>query len=212
MKALVVNLSLWRAALTLALGKITTSAYYGLLSLLKYHENYPEPKLPDEDWVKVKTGLCGICGSDLRVIMLQESYYLAPLTSFPFIPGHEVVGVVEESGREVEISEGERVVINPALSCKVRGFEECEACRKGHFAVCHNTDRGKISPGIFTGICRDTGGGWGEYFVAHESQLVRVDGIEDENAIFAEPLTIGIHAALRALPRMMSLWQWLDAG
>uniref|UniRef100_A0A7C3MB15 Alcohol dehydrogenase n=1 Tax=Archaeoglobus fulgidus TaxID=2234 RepID=A0A7C3MB15_ARCFL len=201
MKALVVDLNLFKAALNLLLGKITRSVYYSPLSLLKYHENYPEPELPGEDWVKIKTRLCGICGSDLRVITLEESFYLAPLTSFPFIPGHEVVGEIVEAGSESNASENERVVVNPALSCRVRGFEDCEACRKGHFAVCHNTDRGKISPGIFTGICKDTGGGWAEYFVAHDSQLVSVPAsIDDDNAVFAEPLTIGIHSALRSFP------------
>ncbi|AAB89145.1 MULTISPECIES: zinc-binding dehydrogenase [Archaeoglobus] len=201
MRALVVELRLWKAALSLLLGKVTKSVYYSPLSLLKYYKNYPEPALPDEDWVKVKTRLCGICGSDLRIITLQESFYLAPLTSFPFIPGHEVVGEVVEVGKEADAQEGERVVINTALSCRVRGFDDCDACRKGHFAACHNVDRGRISPGIFTGTCRDTGGGWAEYFVAHESQLVRVpEGIRDENAVFAEPLTIGIHSALRSFP------------
>ena len=201
MRALVVDLNLFKAALNLLLGRITKSVYYSPLSLLKYHESYPEPKLPGEDWVKIETRLCGICGSDLRVITLEESFYLAPLTSFPFIPGHEVVGEVVEVGDNSNVSEGERVVVNPALCCGVRGLEECEACRKGHFAVCHNTDRGRIFPGIFTGICRDTGGGWAEYFVAHNSQLVNVPAsIKDENAVFAEPLTIGIHSALRSFP------------
>ncbi len=201
MRALVVELNLLKAAFSLLLGRIAKSIYYSPLSLLKYHKNYPEPALLGEKWVKVKTRLCGICGSDLRIITLQESFYLAPLTSFPFIPGHEVVGEVEEVGRGASVTEGERVVLNPALPCRVRGFEDCDACRKGHFAVCHNVDRGTISPGIFTGTCRDTGGGWAEYFVAHESQLIRVpEEIKDENAVFTEPLTIGIHSALRSFP------------
>ncbi len=202
MKAVVINFSLAKAALTLLLSKISRSAYYGPLSMVRYYPDYPEPELPGEDWVKIKTRLSGICGSDLRIITLSESFYLFPLTSFPFIPGHEVVGTIEKVGASVkDFAEGERVVVNPALACRVRGLEECEACRKGHFAVCYNTDQGRLAPGIFTGICRDTGGGWGEYFVAHESQLVRVpEGLPDENAVFAEPLTIGIHSALRSLP------------
>ncbi|WP_290597940.1 MULTISPECIES: zinc-dependent alcohol dehydrogenase [unclassified Archaeoglobus] len=203
MKALVVELSLAKAALTLVLKKFTKSVFYSPLSLLRYYPNYPEPKMPGEDWIKVRTRLSGICGSDIRVITLEESFYLEPLTSFPFIPGHEVVGTVEEVGNAVkEFSEGDRVILIPALSCVVRGFEECEACRKGHYAICYNTDRGKLSPGIFTGICRDTGGGWGEYFVAHETQLMKIpDSIKDENAVFAEPITVGIHSALRSFPK-----------
>ena len=78
MKALVVDLNLFKAALNLLLGRITKSVYYSPLSMLKYHESYLEPKLPGENWVKIKTRLCGICGSDLRVITLEESFYLAP--------------------------------------------------------------------------------------------------------------------------------------
>ncbi|MEM3139183.1 MAG: zinc-binding dehydrogenase [Archaeoglobaceae archaeon] len=202
MQAVVLELSLLKAGLTLMLAKFSKSAYYGPLSIVKYHEDYPEPRLPAENWLKVKTRLCGICGSDIRLITLSESFYLFPLTSFPLIPGHEVVGIVEEVGKEVrDFQPGDRVVIDPALSCRVRKLELCESCKKGHLAVCQNTDRGIISPGIFTGICRDTAGGWAEYLVAHESQLVKVPkSISDENAVFAEPLAVGIHSALRAFP------------
>jgi len=202
MRALVIEFSLARAGMTKMLSKFSKSAFYGRFSMLKYYRDYPEPKLPSEDWVKLRTVLCGICGSDVRIITLSESFYLYPFTSFPFVPGHEVVAVVEEVGRNVDgLRPGDRVVVDPALPCKVRGFEDCEACEKGHPAACHNTDRGAISPGIFIGTCRDVGGGWSEYFVAHKSQLFKCEGIPDENAVFAEPLSIGVHAALRAFPK-----------
>ena len=201
MRALVIEFSLARAGITKVLSKFSKSAFYGRFSLLKYYEDYPEPKLPSEDWVKLRTMLCGICGSDVRIITLSESFYLYPFTSFPFVPGHEVVAVVEEVGKNVEdFRPGDKVVVDPALPCKVRGFEGCEACEKGHPAACHNTDRGVISPGIFIGTCRDVGGGWSEYFVAHKSQLFKCEDIPNENAVFAEPLSIGIHSALRAFP------------
>lgn len=202
MRAIVLEFSLLRAGITLLLSKFSKSAYYSPFSIVRYYKDYPEPKLPAEDWVKVRTKLCGICGSDIRLITLSESFYLYPRVSFPMIPGHEVVGVVEEVGKEVkDFQIGERVVLDPALPCRVRKLEPCEACKRGHFAVCHNTDIGVISAGIFTGTCRDTAGGWAEFFVAHESQLVRVpESISDENAIFAEPLSIGIHSALRYFP------------
>lgn len=203
MQAIVLELSLPRAAVTLLLSKFSSRAYYGPFSILKYRKDYPEPKLPSQDWLRIRTKLSGICGSDIRLITLSESFYLFPQTSFPLIPGHEVVGIVEKVGKEVkELQPGDRVVLDPVLPCKIRGFENCESCKKGHFAVCLNTDRGKISPGIFTGICRDTGGGWAEYLVAHESQLIGIPkSISDENAVFTEPLAIGIHSALRAFPK-----------
>jgi|Deesub1362B_J571_1020462.scaffolds.fasta_scaffold00264_25 threonine dehydrogenase-like Zn-dependent dehydrogenase len=203
MRAVVADFGLAKAAITLALSKISKSAFYGPFSILSFYSDYPEPKLPGERWVKIKTTLSGICGSDLRLIMLEESFYLYPLTSFPLILGHEVVGRVEEVGKGVDgIEEGERVVIDNVLPCKVRGLEECPACREGRYSICYNFDRGAISPGIFTGYCRDTGGGWSDYFVAHQHQLIKVpDGLSDEKAVFAEPFAICLHAVLKSFPK-----------
>ena len=66
----------------------------------------PEPVLPTRDWVRVLPTLGGICGSDLAAIGGHASLYLDPLTSYPFVPGHEVVGTLDD---------GTRVVIEPAL-------------------------------------------------------------------------------------------------
>ncbi|HLQ62673.1 MAG TPA: alcohol dehydrogenase catalytic domain-containing protein, partial [Candidatus Acidoferrales bacterium] len=74
----------------------------------------PEPALPGPDWVRLRPRLAGICGSDLAAITGHISLYLDPLTSYPFVPGHEVVGEVEGGGR---------VVLEPALGCAVRGLE-----------------------------------------------------------------------------------------
>jgi threonine dehydrogenase-like Zn-dependent dehydrogenase len=62
--------------------------------------------------------------------------------------------------------------------------------------------RGDISPGIQTGFCRDTGGGWSQgTLVAHPSQLHRVpDAVPDEAAVAIEPLACAVHAALGAAP------------
>ncbi len=196
MKAIVLNFSLTKATITLALSKIYRGAVYSPLSMLSYHSDYPEPQLLGDEWERIETVMCGICGSDIRLITLKESLYLFPLTSFPMIPGHEVVGIVERVGEDFPFERGERVVIDPALPCKVRGFSDCPACRAGSFAACHNLDRGKISPGLFTGFCRDVGGGWSELFLAHSFQVFRVpDEVDDRNAVFAEPLSVAIHAA-----------------
>jgi threonine dehydrogenase-like Zn-dependent dehydrogenase len=51
------------------------------------------------------------------------------------------------------------------------------------------------------GFCRDTGGTWGEVFVAHQSQLYRVpDGVNDLNALMVEPFSSGLHPVLRNFP------------
>jgi len=66
-----------------------------------------------------------------------------------------------------------------------------------------NVARGDIAPGIQTGFCRDTGGGWSEgTLVAHPSQLYRVpEELSDEAAVAIEPLACAVHAVLKADPR-----------
>ena len=132
----------------------------------------PEPELPTPQWARVAPKLAGICGSDIATLCAKGSPYLAPITSMPFVLGHEVVGVVTEIGAEVErVKVGDRVVLHPALGCKVRGIDPpCAACREGKEALCRNVTTGDISAGIQTGYCRDTGGAFSESFVAHESQ------------------------------------------
>ena len=147
----------------------------------------PEPRLPTPDWVRLKPLVSGICGSDLGTLSSENSPYFSPITSSPFVLGHEVVGVVTE---DREIPPGERVVLEPALGCAVRGLEPpCAYCAAGQHALCVNVAKGDISPGIQTGFCRDTGGGWSEgTLVAHPSQLHRVpDDLPDEAAATIEP-------------------------
>ena len=78
---------------------------------------------------------------------------------------------------------GARVVIEPALSCLVRGISPpCYQCQNLHFANCENITKGDISEGVQTGYCRDTGGGWSPYVLAHHSQLHLVpDGVSGRN-------------------------------
>ncbi|MBI1923887.1 alcohol dehydrogenase catalytic domain-containing protein [Candidatus Poribacteria bacterium] len=159
------------------------------------------PKLPTPDWVKIKTRFSGICGSDLATITAKGSPYFSPFTSSPFVLGHEVVGEIAEVGSRVEGYEvGERVVIEPVLSCAIRGIEPlCYQCQRGQFANCENITRGNISAGIQTGYCRDTGGGWSPYFLAHRNQLHRVpDDLSDEIAVLIEPFACALHAVLKA--------------
>ena len=160
-----------------------------------------EPQLIGAGWVKIKTSLSGICGSDLATITAKGSPYFSPFTSTPFVLGHEVVGHVAEVGAEVEgYAIGDRVVIEPVLSCAIRGIHPlCYQCQRGQFANCENITKGDISSGIQTGYCRDTGGGWSEYFVAHQDQLHHVpDELSDEIAVLAEPLACALHGVLKA--------------
>jgi len=165
--------------------EVATSA----LSMLKLGD-VAEPTLPASNWVRVRPSVSGICGSDLSAISGHISLYLDPLTSYPFVPGHEVAGILDD---------GSRVVIEPALGCIVRGIEPpCPRCAEGRPGLCYNVTEGPIEVGLQTGYCADTGGGWGEVIVAHPSQIHPVpDELSDEAAVLIEPLACCIHAALR---------------
>ncbi len=153
--------------------------------------HYDDPEIPGEGWVRVAPRLSGICGSDLAMISGDASFYFSPIVSMPFVPGHEVVGTLDD---------GTRVVIEPVLACAARGVEPpCEACARGDVGLCVRTAHGIIAPALQTGFCEDTGGGWGTMLVAHESQIHRVpDGLPDEAAVLIEPLACAAHAVLRA--------------
>ncbi len=109
---------------------------------------------PAPEWVRLRTRLAGICGSDLSLIDGTASAYFDPLVSYPFTPGHEVVAdVVDQPGR--------RVVVVPVLHCAVRGITPvCASCAAGRTNHCERVAFGHLEPGLQTGFCTDTGGGW----------------------------------------------------
>lgn len=199
MLALQFRRSIPRFALLKLLGPYLRGLYTSSASPLTLVD-VPPPPLPNDQWVRIAPRLAGICGSDLATVCAKGSPYLAPVTSMPFVMGHEVVARVVEVGRSVtRVQVGDRVVLHPVLGCVVRGVEpKCDACAEGRDALCRHVNRGVIAPGIQTGYCRDTGGGFSEALVAHESQLYRVpDDMPDEAAVLIEPFACALHAALR---------------
>lgn len=147
----------------------------------------PEP--PGPEWVRVRPRLSGICGSDLATIDGHASRYFEPIVSFPFVPGHEVVG---------DLDDGTRVVVEPVLGCATRGIDPpCPGCARGDLGSCERITVGDLEPGLQSGYCADTGGGWSVAMVAHPSQLHPVPaGMSDEAAVMVEPTACAVHAAL----------------
>lgn len=149
-----------------------------------------EPDLPSSDWVRLQPRLAGICGSDLATIDGHASRYFDPIVSFPFTPGHEVVGSLDD---------GTRAVVIPVLSCVTRGIDPvCPACAAGRTNHCGRIAFGHLEPGLQSGFCESTGGGWSTSMVAHTSQLLPVaEGVTDEAAVLVEPTACAVHAARR---------------
>jgi threonine dehydrogenase-like Zn-dependent dehydrogenase len=193
MKALVFERSLPRfgaAMAASALGRgVATAARVGPLRLA----DRSEPALPGPDWVRIHPRLTGICGSDLATISGTSSRWFEPIVSFPFVPGHEVVA---------DTADGKRVVLEPVLGCVARNITPvCVHCAKGDLGRCERITFGCCKPGLQSGFCADTGGGWSTSMVAHPSQLHAVpDEFSDEDAVMVEPTACAVHAALAAGP------------
>jgi threonine dehydrogenase-like Zn-dependent dehydrogenase len=203
-----------RYLLTKAVGAVYRPAFWSRLSVVQYHD-VPEPTLPGPQWVRIKTRYGGICGSDMNAVFLDFNLALARFVSFPFTLGHENVGIIAEVGQQVEgFSPGHRVVANPLLPCATRGIEpQCEFCQRGEFSLCQNLTEGHLAPGFGIGFCRDTGGSWGPYFVAHQSQLFRVpENVSDENALMVEPFSTALYPVMRNLPQAGHTVLVLGAG
>ncbi len=203
MKAIQLDPTIPRYVFGKVFGTIYEPLLWSGLSCVTYRDT-PEPRLPNPEWVKIKTRYGGICGSDNSLLHLKTSLAASGTGSFPFTIGHENCGTIVEVGSAARgFAVGERVVAEPSLWCKPRGFKDlCPACARGEFQLCERVTEGAISAGLEIGACRDTGGTWSPYFVAHESQLVRVpDGVTDVNASLLEPFSASVHAVLANMPR-----------
>src|SRR4051794_20790695 len=133
--------------------------------------NRHAPELPGEGWTRVTPRLSGICGSDLGLLTGRSSPYLSPMTSMPFVPGHEVVGETQDD--LPGLPKGSRVVVDPVLSCAVRGTTECHWGASGRQGRGAHITTGRIPAGLQPGFCADPGGGGSRQFVAHARQLTR---------------------------------------
>ena len=90
---------------------------------------YEPPKLGEHD-VRVSVTHCGVCHTDIHAI---NDYY--GITTFPFVPGHEIVGYVSAVGRAASgLKEGDRV----GIGWQGRSCMQCEWCLQGEEQLCLN--------------------------------------------------------------------------
>jgi alcohol dehydrogenase, propanol-preferring len=124
----------------------------------------PQPQ-PGAGQVLVKVNVCGVCRTDLHVIEGELSRQVLPI-----IPGHQVIGRVEQAGEGVaRLKIGDRVGI-PWLH-QTDGV--CEYCREGKENLCENA--------TFTGWLVD--GGYAEYIVAQADFVYPIpEAFSDEEA------------------------------
>jgi threonine dehydrogenase-like Zn-dependent dehydrogenase len=170
-------------------------------------------KPPGPEWVILKNKLCGICGSDLRLLKGVESLLLEPYASFPAVLGHEVVAEVAEGPAGSDWQPGDRVVVEPVLPCEPRGLPPCQFFARGEYNLCENFTRGGLSPGAIIGFHHDAGGGMGEFMAAHPSRLVRLpENLPDEAAALVDSLASALQPVLDNFPPPGSLVVVYGAG
>jgi threonine dehydrogenase-like Zn-dependent dehydrogenase len=168
----------------------------------------PDPDFLLPDWVITKPLLTGVCGSDSKQVFMDfgEMNMDNPMRDFSSMPqvlGHEVVAEVVALGPEAEgVEIGDRVVLNPWLSCVPRGVSPiCPACEAGELSLCWNFTAPPIAPGIHIGTSKDASGGYATLMPAHPTQLFPVpDNLSDELAVFADPFAVSLHAITRHSP------------
>lgn len=139
-----------------------------------------KPVLDGENNVLIRMTAAGICGSDVGIYHGTNA-----AATYPRIIGHEIVGVVEETGAGVTaVHKGDRVIVDQVNACG-----HCYACRKGRPNVCGNL---KVR-----GVHID--GGYRQWIAVPEDKCYLLpDSISDTDAIMIEPTTIAIQSCSRA--------------
>ena len=132
---------------------------------------------PGPDEALIRTLVAGVCGSDVHAAHGRH-----PFIARPYLPGHEVVGVVEAVGSAVDAwTPGQRVTVEPDLPCWA-----CKMCISGRENLCENLQ--------FFG-CGYGQGGMADYFTIAANRLHPVpDTLDDHTAALIEPLSTPVHA------------------
>lgn len=134
----------------------------------------PKPTIKKNE-VLVRVKSCGICQTDYSAYTGRRTNWTPPM-----ILGHEISGVIEEVGDEVENwKAGDEVILSPVISCG-----ECDNCRLGLGHYCRN---GKVIGGEGQKVVLP--GGFAEYVAVPTSVLYRKPkNVSFDSAALTEPL------------------------
>ncbi|NUQ38788.1 MAG: alcohol dehydrogenase catalytic domain-containing protein [Caldilineales bacterium] len=200
MQAIYVDKQIPRMLLVKAIKPLWRDVVFSPLSPARF-AHLPDPPLPGPRWLRVRNRLCGICASDLSLLYVDADPRIGP-AALPgnqrFYLGHEVVGVVSEVGAGVQaFRPGDRVIMDTRFqgaTCLSQELDTlCPHCQAGNHSLCENASLGR-GP-------RGAGGGWGDSFTAHESELYAIPpDLSDEEAMMVEPMAVAVRTLLKRLP------------
>jgi threonine dehydrogenase-like Zn-dependent dehydrogenase len=133
--------------------------------------------------ILVQVRYCGICGTDLHIYEGQ-----VPFVIFPIIPRHEFSGTIKAVGSEAtNFSIGEKIAINPNLSCKDYSFntqEYCYYCQKNRPHFCTNWEA--------IGVTKN--GGFAEYVCCPSTSVLKIPpNVSLVEAVMMEPIACCLH-------------------
>ncbi len=142
-------------------------------------EDRPVPR-PGPGEVLVEVDHCGICGSDLHILL--EGWGNQP----GLIAGHEYTGTIAALGEGVTgWAEGDRIVGGPSPKCG-----RCRRCLEGKPSQCENREGS---------IAHAPDGAFARYTLVRSAALVRLpEGLPLREAALAEPLAVALHGITRS--------------
>jgi len=138
-----------------------------------------KPKIGNNEAL-IKVKYAGICGTDLHIYK-----GLHPRVKAPLVMGHEISGIVDEiRTNRKDMNVGERVVINPLISCG-----KCFPCKENNPHLCPNLN--------LVGI--DQNGGFAEYVKVRDDKLYKIpDSLSMDLAALMEPVAVAVHAVRKS--------------
>lgn len=156
---------------------------------------YPRPRVDPRGGL-LRVEVCGLCGTDVE--QLHGDFTGSTWPAGPLIPGHEVVGVIDEIGDEAAarwgVAAGDRVAIEPNLPCGT-----CANCLRGSYPSCQGWSPAPMAYGFIpTAHPPALWGGWSELMVLHPNTVLhRVpDGVAPGTASLFNALAMGFRWAV----------------
>lgn len=128
------------------------------------------PRLPSDEWAWLRVEACGLCGTDVE--QFDGTFTGSQWPAGPMIPGHEVVGTIEEIGDATAarwgVAAGDRVAIEPNLPCG-----SCQSCLTGEYVSCRGWPTRPLAYGFVPmSAAPSLWGGWSELMALHPLTVV----------------------------------------